>query len=161
MCGPTKALQMVSQEGGDIRAWGPHAAAGHSTDPLLPKAILHCTYRSDHLHSVPSAPVTLYLELCMMSRLALPCWSNPRLPEKILSCSNHMVMLSSHPLGLLFPRSQEGCFRQPGGLESLPPGLTMNCFLTAFFSFQRFIFQCLISHRPLKHTILPKNQKAV
>lgn len=37
---------MVSQEGRDRRAQGPHAAAGHGTDRLLPKDILCCTYSS-------------------------------------------------------------------------------------------------------------------
>lgn len=145
-CVPAEALHMVSQEGRDTRAWGAHAAAGHGTDRLLPKVILCCTYSSaigpcsspsGAVHDVQAG--TALLEQPQLSR------ENPVLQQ------SHSHVWLAIPWVWLSLEVREGCFRQLGGLESLPPGLTMNCFLTDFFSLQRLLFQCLISHRPFKH----------
>ena len=76
-------------------------------DPMLQQGMAQtdCSQRPSYAAhtAVRSAPVPLRLEQRMMSRLGLPCWSNPSFPEKILSCSNHMVTFGWPSLGFTFP----------------------------------------------------------
>lgn len=143
-----------------------HRREGTHVDPTLQQVIAQtdCSQRTPyaaHRAVITSTACHQLLFPSIWSSAWCPGWQCPAgataaLQRKSCPAAITGSCLSSHTLGLPFPRSQEDCFRQPGGLESLPPGLTMNCFLTAFFSLQRLIFQCLISHRPFKHSVLPK-----